>query len=114
MIPTEAQEAKVFVAYLRLKGHRFMHIPSETGSSAEARRRAIRMKQQGTSRGFPDYLLIVKNQLAAVELKRIKGSKTTPEQLEWLTALRAAGVPGIVAKGAKEAIEFVEKLEVTH
>lgn len=107
-VPTEAQEAAVLVGYLRMKGYKFHHSPNETGSSADMRRRAIRVKREGTSKGFPDYLIIVNNQLIAIELKRLKGSTTSPEQYEWITALMKAGIPAIICKGAKDAIDFVE------
>ena len=111
VIPTEAQEAQVLVSYLRLKGYKFTHIPNETGSSQEARRRAVRMKQQGTSKGFPDYLIITKAGLIAIELKRRKGSRITPEQLEWLDALNTSGTFAAIAHGAAEAIEIIELQE---
>lgn len=108
--PLEAEEAKVFVAWLRVKGYRFYHAPSETGSSPEARRRAIRMKQQGTVPGFPDYLIIKNNKLIFVELKRLKGSVVTPVQREWLAALAATGAQCAIAYGSQEAIQFVESV----
>lgn len=108
-IPLESEEARTLVHYLQLKGYKFQHSPNETGSSPESRRRAIRMKQQGTSPGFPDYIIIVNNKLIAIELKRIKGSRTSPEQLEWILALNMAGIPSTIAKGAGEAIEFIEE-----
>jgi len=108
VIPKEDEEARWLTAYLRLKGYKFHHSPNETGSSSEAKRRAIRMKQQGTSKGFPDYLVIVPGRLLAIELKRTKGSKVTPEQLEWLDALEKVGVQGAVCKGAEAAINFIE------
>lgn len=110
IIPTEAQEAATLVAYLRVKGYKFTHIGNETGSSPEARRRAIRLKRQGVSRGFPDYLILVPAGLVAVELKRTKGSTTTPEQREWIDALNSVGVPATIARGAEEAIKFVETI----
>jgi hypothetical protein len=110
--PTEAEEAKVLVAYLRVHGYKFFHAPSETGSSDEAKRRAIRMKQQGTVRGYPDYTIIVRNKLVFIELKRAKKSlsKVSPEQREWLTALAACGTECAIAYGANEAIEFIESI----
>ena len=112
MNPTEAEESKTLVAYLRIKGLKFQHVPNETGSSPEAKRRAIRMKQQGTSRGFPDYLIIKDGQLIAIELKRLKRSVTSPEQLEWLQALAACGVQAAVCHGAAECITFIESIGI--
>lgn len=108
LVPTEAQEGEALVAYLRMKGLRFTHIPNETGHSLEARKRAVRMKRQGVSRGFPDYLIIVDDQLIGIELKRQKGSRTSPEQVEWVQALNDAGVPAKVCKGFDEARDFIE------
>lgn len=113
MNPTEAQEGAALVAYLRIRGHMFTHIPNETGGSPEARRRAIRMKQQGTSKGFPDYLIITKAGLVAVELKRVKGSKVSPEQIAWVKALGDCGVTARICKGAEEAIAFINEVEGT-
>lgn len=107
--PTEAQEGELLVAYLRVKGYRFTHIANETGGSLEARRRAVRMKRQGVSRGFPDYLIIVNDQLIAIELKRQKGSSTSPEQRAWLEALNQAGLPAKVCRGFEDARAFVEQ-----
>lgn len=110
--PTEAQEGSTLVAYLRVKNYRFTHIANETGSSPEAKRRAIRVKQQGVSRGFPDYLVITNAGLVAIELKRLRGSKLSPEQNEWVDALNAAGVPAKVCRGAQEAIDFITRIEL--
>lgn len=108
-IPTEAEEGKTLVAYLRIKGYKFTHIGNETGSTPDAKRRAIRMKQQGLSRGFPDYIVIAHGELYAIELKRVKGSRVAPEQREWLEALASVGVRAAICHGAKEAIEFIEQ-----
>lgn len=115
IVPTEAQEGLVLVAYLRLKGYMFTHIPNETGGTPEAKRRAIRMKQQGVSKGFPDYLVLTKNGMVAIELKRSKKSVSSPvskEQLNWLIALSAALIPAQVCYGAEEAIKFLRSIEV--
>lgn len=112
MIPTEAQEGRALVAYLRINGYVFTHIANETGSGHGARFQGIRNKQQGTSKGFPDYLVITKsNKLIAIEMKRIKGSVTSPEQKVWIGRLTKAGIPAKVCKGFEQAKEFIESLE---
>ena len=111
--PTEAEEGKLLVAYLRTRNFRFTHIPNETGHSDEAKRRAIRMKQQGTSKGFPDYIVLLPSidALLAIELKRHHGSAITQEQKDWITAFcEISHCEGIIAKGAKDAIDFIENL----
>jgi hypothetical protein len=42
--------------------------------------------------GFPDLVMIKGRRLLFAELKKQKGSRTTPEQLEWLSALTYVGV----------------------
>lgn len=108
VIPLESEEAKILVAYLRTRALKFMHCPNETGHDPYSRRRAIRMKQQGVSRGFPDYLVIAGEHLYGIELKRQRGGVVSPEQRAWITALNEAGVETIVARGAAEAIRFIE------
>jgi len=112
--PLESQEAETLVAWLRVKGITFMHIPSETGSSPEARRRAIRMKRQGVVRGFPDYVIALPSVgVLYVELKRVHGSVVSQEQKDWLYLLnKCPGTQAVVAKGAKEAIKFIESFIV--
>jgi hypothetical protein len=107
--PLESEEAKILVAYLRMRGLKFTHIGNETGHDPYSQRRAIRMKQQGVSRGFPDYLVIAGERLYGIELKRQRGGTVSPEQREWITALNEAGVPTIVARGAQDAIKFIEQ-----
>lgn len=110
IVPSEAEEAKALVAYLRLKGYRFTHIANETGSGKGAKWQGIRNKRMGVSKGFVDYLVIKDGKLLAIELKRVKSSHITPEQKQWIEDLNNAGVPAKVCKGCKEAIEFVEKI----
>lgn len=110
MNPTEKEEARTLVAYLRIKGLKFTHIGNETGHSPEAKRRAISLKQQGTSRGFPDYMIIVNGSLLFIELKRLKGSSTSPEQHAWVAALNEVNnVEAHICRGADEAIKIIER-----
>jgi predicted type IV restriction endonuclease len=69
------------------------------------------MKREGTSVGFPDYMVIVGDRLVFIELKRVKGSVTSKEQTEWLRALSTTNAHAIVAHGAKEAIEYIENMQ---
>lgn len=106
--PSEAEEGKALVSYLRMRGFKFTHIANETGSGAGAKFQGIRNKQQGVSKGFPDYLVIANDNLIAIELKRVKGSKVSPEQREWLSALSKSGVDSFISYGAKDAIEYLD------
>lgn len=111
-VPLESEEGKTLVAYLRINGYNFHHSPNETGRTPEMRRRAVRMKQQGTSKGFPDYVVVLKRGgIAIVELKRVRGSATSQEQKDWIVAFQAAGIPARICKGADAAISFIKEVE---
>lgn len=107
---TEAQEAEILVAWLRVHRIAFTHIPNETGGSPEAKRRAIRMKRQGTSKGFADYIIALPGTgLLFIELKRVRGSVTSLEQKAWIETLnQCPGSQAFIAKGADVAIKIVE------
>jgi hypothetical protein len=109
-VPLEREEAKVLVEYLRRRGYTFHHSPNETGHTDEARRRAIRMKREGTSAGYPDYTIIVNGHLVFIELKRREKAYASAEQKAWIAALNeVSNVQAFVARGAAEAIEIVER-----
>ncbi|CAB4132397.1 VRR-NUC domain containing protein [uncultured Caudovirales phage] len=109
---TEFDEGKQLVAYLRLRNIAFTHVGNETGSSMEAKRRAVRMKQSGVSRGFPDYVVALPGiGVAYIELKRVRGSATSPEQKAWIEILNTCpAAEARVCKGFDEARAFIEEL----
>lgn len=112
MIPTEQQEAETLAAYLRLRQYHFTHVPNETGGDLMAKRRAVRMKRAGVSKGFPDYLIFSPSgHCIAIELKRAKGGRATKEQKNWLTVLSEYGFSCAICHGAEEAIDFLQGLE---
>jgi hypothetical protein len=111
-VPTEAQEGEMLVAYLRTRGITFSHIANETGHTLEAKRRAVRMKRQGTSRGFPDYVIVLPGVgVIYIELKRRKGSAISPEQKNWIAAINTCpGAEARICKGFDECKAFIEEL----
>jgi hypothetical protein len=117
-VPLESQEGDTLVAYLRLRGIAFSHIPNATGHTPEAKRRAVSMKRQGTSKGFPDYVIALPGVgVLYVELKRQRGggSSVSPEQREWLAVLETCpGAATCLAYGAEEAIAFVQSYLPKH
>lgn len=120
-VPLEEDEQIAFVRWCRLQDIRVHHSGNEIGGSTSAMKaRAVKMKKMGTSKGFPDLLVFIPvygvtgkidaYQMCAIEMKRRKGSTTSPEQKEWLKVLQASGVMSAVCKGAEEAISFVQKI----
>lgn len=121
IVPLEQDEQIAFVQWCRLNNILVHHSPLEFASSNRAVKvRALKMKKMGTSKGFPDLLVFIPvygvakridcYQMCAIEMKRVRGSSTTPEQKEWLKILELAGIPCAVCKGAKAAIEFINKI----
>lgn len=120
-IPLEEDEQIAFVDYCQAKGFKVHHCANEIGGSTRALKlRAIKAKRMGTSKGFPDLLVFVPiygnldeadaYQPIAIEMKRTKGSTTSPEQKAWGIILEKAGIPFGVCKGCAEAIVFVNKV----
>lgn len=119
VVPKEEDEQIAFVQWCKLNHIITHHSGNELGGSTAAiKARGIKMKKMGTSKGFPDLLLFIPvygttgevdcYQMCAIEMKRQKGSTTSPEQKEWLKILEASGAVCAVCKGAEKAIEFVE------
>ena len=117
-VPTEEEEQIAFVQWCHMKGIITEHASNEIGGSLGAMKaKAIKNKKMGTTAGFPDLLLAIpvygcddhvdSYQLAVVEMKRQKGSTTSPAQREWLAIFEKAGIPGEVCRGCGEAIKFV-------
>ena len=120
-VPLEDDEAMVFADWLKGQGIPHTHIANEMGGSTKtARLRAIKAKRMGQTAGVWDYEIFIpiKNvfdeidayQEVRVELKRTKGSTTSPAQKEWGKIYELAGIPCAICKGAEKAIEFVQSV----
>ena len=108
-IQWEQMECEAFADYLRLKNLKFAHIANESGMRLPMgviRKRA----RMGYGKGVPDYLIIVKNRLLFIEMKRKEGGRASPEQKEWIIALNdIKGVTALICHGSDEAIKAVEE-----
>lgn len=107
-IPTEYEEQIALVHYLKLKGYLYFHVPNSTWTKSYNQKR--RNTALGVSAGVPDMFVIVRGQLIAIELKRLKGGVTSQAQLDWIDALNDAGIPARVCKGASGAIQFIDDI----
>lgn len=106
MTPTEAEEQIKFVQWLRLKNLPHFRVPNETYTKSW--RQKNMNKALGVSKGIPDLFVCLPNKLIAIEMKRVKGSVTSPEQKQWIERLNKAGVEATIAKGCVEAIAFTQ------
>jgi len=83
-----------------------VHIPNEGRRSAGEQ---AKLNKIGFRKGIPDYVLPVKNLRYGslwIEMKRKQEGVVSPEQLTWITALRALGNYACVAYGCEEAWEI--------
>lgn len=107
-VPTEELEQMALVQYLELKGHKFTAIPNSTYTTSWKQK--AKNKATGLRAGLPDLICIVNDNVVWIELKRTKGGVLSKHQKEWIKALEQAGQTVIVAKGAEQAIKFIENL----
>lgn len=119
--PLEDDELFAFHQWMQLHNIPHTHVPNEIGGSTPAMKaRAIKMKRMGTSKGFPDLIVLVPvvgvtgevdcYQMAIIEMKRQKGGSVSAEQKDWLEKLELAGIPCKVCHGAEEAVDFIKNL----
>jgi uncharacterized protein (DUF1015 family) len=109
LVTSEDTEQAIVVEYCRLTNIPLFHVPNSTYTKSFKQK--AKNKRLGVSSGVPDLFLIVNNRLIAIEMKRTKGGVVTKTQLDWLKRLNKAGIEAIVAKGAEQAIEFINKVK---
>jgi hypothetical protein len=111
-IPTEHEEQKNVVQwfdlqYPAIKGRLFA-IPNGSNKSKAA---ASKFKAEGLRPGVPDLMLPVARggfHGLFVEMKRVKNSKLSTEQNEWLDFLANQGYMVVVCKGFEPAKNTIE------
>lgn len=112
-IPTESREQKTLFEWAKLMEGRWpelgllYHIPNE---GKRSRTTGARMRAEGLRSGVPDICLPVArggHHGLYIELKRVKNSRVTKEQLEWISALVAQGYVAAVCRGCDEAITLI-------
>jgi hypothetical protein len=106
-LPTETTEQIKLAVWLTKIGIRF------TASANGGRRslmEGIKLKRMGVSAGFPDIEVPLPSgpyHGLYIELKKQKGGKLSPAQVEWLQYLRDKGYYAERANGFEEAKEMV-------
>lgn len=107
-VPLEEFEQMKFVMWLEDHGYKFTAIPNSTFTRSWKQK--LHNKAMGLRAGFPDMVVIVGDQLVAIEMKRRKGGAVPAEQAEWISALNDAGVMAQVCKGYDEAVTFITEV----
>lgn len=72
----------------------------------------VKAKAAGARRGIPDLFLPVPSggfHGLYIEMKRLKKGVVSPEQKEWISALKAMGYQAQVCKGHESAIEVIKQ-----
>lgn len=106
-LSTEAQEQATLIAWLEYMNLKFTSIPNSTYTTSWKQKAFNR--NQGLRKGFPDLVVLTKSKILFIEMKRLKGSITSPEQREWVCALNNyPSTAAKVCKGSDEAIEFIK------
>lgn len=114
--PSEYDEQVAFVRWLTQQGYKFTAIPNSTKTSYS---QCAKNTATGLRAGLPDMLVIVKNSVVWIEMKKIdrkpkRGGMggVSIEQKEWIDALNECiGCSAHVCYGFKEAKELIEKLD---
>lgn len=114
-IPTESAEQQLLFQWARMQSGKYpeltllYHIPNEGKRSHKT---GARMKAEGLKTGVPDICLPVArggHHGLYIELKRVKNSRVTQDQLDWIEALIAQGYVAAVCRGCDEAIELITR-----
>jgi len=110
---TERDEQVAVVRWLRLHGTLFCAVPN---GGHRHRAVAARMKAEGVTPGAPDLLIFDPPPVepdrcgTALEMKRSKGGRASPEQRTWLAELDRRGWVSLICHGANEAIRSLQRL----
>lgn len=112
-VPTEDQEQIEFVQWLEQNKLKFTAVPNHTYNPHRSQQ--MKNHRLGLRKGFPDMIVLVphymskdgRGHLLAIEMKRQRGSTTSPEQKLWIASLNMLGAVNVeahVCKGAQDAI----------
>lgn len=110
--PSEYSECVALARYLRdLQNKGEVIVFSHTAQSTFTRSwgQRTRNKQMGVCPGLPDYIVVTKDKVLFIEMKKEKYSYPTTEQKKWIEALQGKSIEARVCRGFKEAEELIIK-----
>ncbi|MFA6325479.1 MAG: VRR-NUC domain-containing protein [Candidatus Paceibacterota bacterium] len=111
VVPTEYEEGVVVAEYLEfLKNKGKVLVYTKTAQETFTKSWGVKAKNKksGVRPGLPDYIVIFSNgQLLFIELKRRSGGVLSEYQKEWISAINETNNKVIVARGASEAIDYI-------
>jgi hypothetical protein len=114
--PSETKEQIALAGFLdqiRYNGRKLQWAAIPNGGKRDKRTAAI-LKKMGVQSGLSDILIfdsppnypLMKG--AALELKKLKGGKVSPEQIEWLDYFNSNSWVAGVANGLNEALKLLK------
>ena len=125
--PTEHQECLAYIDWtqrVRYKGRplyeRIVHIPNERDKHKGKHNLGIhiaKLASEGVKKGFFDYVILAPFPDCGglyLEAKRIRGSKTSQEQLDWRERYREFGYEAYICKGADELVKRTQEYFERH
>ena len=83
---------------------------ASAGGARTSMREAVRLKQSGYKRGFPDVFIYEPRgpfHGLSIELKKPKGGRVSTHQKEWKQRLSERGFKATIAKGYDEAVTIL-------
>jgi hypothetical protein len=108
---SESNQQEIVVKYLRLAYPEALYCASAGGMWTSDSQR-IKMARTGYVKGFPDLFIYEPRgeyHGLAIEMKKVKGSKIEPEQIQWQEQLRNRGYCSYICKGNEEAIKQIDE-----
>ena len=122
-VPLESEEQMTLFQWARLQRGKYpelsllYHVPN---GGSRHRAEAARLQAEGVKAGVPDLCLPVARggfHGLYIELKRVRGSKTSDLQIAWMESLMKQGYCVALCKGweqaAKTIIDYLEQKEVS-
>lgn len=111
---SEYQECLLLVDYLNIlkaqgKIIAYTHIPNETYTTSWSVKR--KNKALGVSSGFPDYIILTRDKIIFLEMKREKAGLISDKQIKWLLNLDSYdNTIARAAHGFKKAKKLIDEV----
>lgn len=113
--PLETYEQQAFVTYgkelLTYSGFDERLLFAIPNAGKRDVKNASRMKAEGLTKGIPDTMLAISRKGfhgLFIEMKRVKGSETSPDQIEVIAELKKQGYSCHICKGCNEAQKVLD------
>jgi hypothetical protein len=105
IVPTEAQEQEVLCRWLDLMHIDYFAVPN---GGYRNKLEGKNLKKQGVKKGVSDLIVFTQSKILFVEMKRIKKSAISKEQIFFIESVKKLPyADGKICKGFEEARSFI-------